>query len=90
MIDPVACAAMELGSPHVSLAALLELHKLLIQRRLRRGSPDGFTIAEMQNEDLATTGTIARDRSPAQHAARLAEAEGAEFGATDDRDRPTR
>jgi hypothetical protein len=90
MIDSVACAAMELGSPRVSLAALLELNKLLIQRRFRRGSPDGFTIAETQHEDLATTDTISRDRSPAQHAARLAEAERAELSATDARDRPTR
>jgi hypothetical protein len=63
VIDPVACAAMELGPPSVSLAALLELHKLLIQRRFRRGSPDGFIIVETQHEDLATTDTISRDRN---------------------------
>ena len=81
---------MELGSPRVSLAALLELNKLLIQRRFRRSSPNGFTIAETQNEDLATTDTFSRDRSAAQHAARFTEAERAEFVATNDRDRPTR
>ncbi|MCF6101867.1 MULTISPECIES: hypothetical protein [Mesorhizobium] len=53
MIDPVACAAMDLGPPRVSLAALLELNKLLIERRFRRGSPDGFTIAEAQHENPA-------------------------------------
>ncbi|AMX95445.1 MULTISPECIES: hypothetical protein [Mesorhizobium] len=59
---------MDLGSPRASLAALLELNKLLIQRRFRRGSPDGFIIGETQNENLAATDTISRDRSPAQHA----------------------
>ncbi|MER8633379.1 hypothetical protein NKH55_27060 [Mesorhizobium opportunistum] len=90
MIDPVACAAMDLGSPRVSLAALLELHKLLIERRFRRGSPDGFTIAEAQHENPATPDTISRSRSPTQLAARLAEAERAEFSATDHSDRPAR
>ncbi|MER9756182.1 hypothetical protein NKJ46_22455 [Mesorhizobium sp. M0166] len=63
MIDPVACAAMDLGPPRVSLAALLELHKLLIERRFRRGSSDGFTIAEAQHENPATPDTISRGRS---------------------------
>ncbi|MER8773032.1 hypothetical protein NKH63_30930, partial [Mesorhizobium sp. M0960] len=88
MIDPVACAAMDLGPPRVSLAALLELHKLLIERRFRRGSPDGFTIAEAQHENPATPDTISRGRSPTQLAARLGEAERAEFSATDHSDRP--
>ena len=51
---------MDLGSPSVSLAALLELHKLLIECRFRRGSPDRFTIAESQYEDPATPDTISR------------------------------
>ena len=90
MIDPVVCAEMDLGAPRVSLAALLKLHKLLIERRFQRGSPDGFTIAETQHEDPATPDTISRDRSPDQHAVRLPEAEGAESSATDRSDCPAR
>ncbi|MBA1145082.1 hypothetical protein [Mesorhizobium neociceri] len=40
------------GQALVSLAALLELHKLLIERHFRQGSSDGFTIAEAQHENL--------------------------------------
>lgn len=39
----------------VSLAALLELHKVLIQRRFRQGSPDGFSIVETRRRDGAHT-----------------------------------
>lgn len=81
---------MDLGSPRVSLAALLELSKLLIERRFRRGSPDGFIVVETQHEDLAAPDTISRGRSPAQHAARLAQAGWTEHGATNDRNRPAR
>jgi hypothetical protein len=37
MLDPVACAGMELGPPRVS-AALAELHDLLLERGFRRSS----------------------------------------------------
>ena len=30
MLDPAACAGMELGTPWVSLAALAEFHELLV------------------------------------------------------------
>src|SRR5206468_9690993 len=35
MLDPVACAGMELGPPRASLAALADLHRLLIERGSR-------------------------------------------------------
>ncbi len=38
MLDPVACAGMEIGPARVSVGALQELHRLLIALGFRRGS----------------------------------------------------
>jgi hypothetical protein len=35
MLDSVMCAGMELGNPRVTVAALRELHQLLVERGLR-------------------------------------------------------
>ena len=35
MLDPVACTGMEIGAPRVSLAALTDLHRLLIAQGFR-------------------------------------------------------
>jgi hypothetical protein len=43
MLDPVACAEMEIGAPRVALAALAELHHLLIAQR---GAGTGSAPAE--------------------------------------------
>ena len=51
MLDPVACASMELGEPRVTVAALRDLHQLLIERGLRRKSPnDSNIVREKRNE----------------------------------------
>src|SRR5947209_12652114 len=36
MLDPVACAGMEIGAPRVAVTALIDLHRLLIERGFRR------------------------------------------------------
>src|SRR5215213_938563 len=47
MLDPAACAGMELGAPRVAVSALAELHRLLIEHGFRRSSPGGpMTIRE--------------------------------------------
>ena len=57
MLDPAACAGMSLGAPRVKLAALAELHQLLVERGFRRSSRDDPTIvAEEQHEEFVRTG----------------------------------
>jgi hypothetical protein len=54
MLDPAACAGVSLGAPRVKLAALAELHQLLVERGFRRSSRDDPTIVqEEQHEELA-------------------------------------
>jgi Tfp pilus assembly protein FimV len=52
MLDPVACAAMTIGSPRVEGAALVELRQMLIDARLNKVSPKEAAIVQEQcNED---------------------------------------
>src|SRR5690606_4244907 len=53
MLDPIACRSMELGSPRVSISALVELNDLLVRRGLRRSSPCDPTVAEEKHHDRA-------------------------------------
>ena len=46
MLDPVACAGMAIGAPRVTLAALNDLHRLLIERGFRRSSRDDSSIVQ--------------------------------------------
>ena len=72
MLDPAACAGMALGAPRVAVAALDELHHLLIERGFRRSSRDDPTIVqEEQDEKPADTGAAIRGPAPAQHVARF-------------------
>jgi len=72
MLDPVACAGMELGPPRVSVAALADLHQLLIARGSRRCSRGGLnTVQEEHHGEPAETGTAVHDTSPAEHGAGL-------------------
>jgi hypothetical protein len=82
MLDPAACAGMEeLGPPRVSVAALADLHQLLIERGSRRCSGGGSNIArEERHGEPAQTGTAVHDTSPAEHGAGLREAAGDERG----------
>ena len=79
MLDPVACAGMELGPPRVSVAALADLHHLLIERGSRRCSRGGSnTVQEEHHGEPAETGTAIHDTSPAEHGAGLRKAAGDE------------
>ncbi|WP_221307338.1 hypothetical protein [Paraburkholderia atlantica] len=54
MLDAAICSAMVLGEPRVTLAALHNLHQLLVDLRLRGNSPDGSTnVREKRNEQSA-------------------------------------
>src|SRR5437660_4428675 len=75
MLDPAACAGMSLGAPRVKLAALAELHQLLVERGFRRSSRDDPAIVqEEQHEELARTASAIRGPAPAQHCIRFGKA----------------
>jgi hypothetical protein len=58
MLDPAACAGMEIGAPHAEAAALIDLHRLLVERGFRRSSLGDLRIAkEEQNDQFAETGS---------------------------------
>ena len=62
MLDPAACAGMEIGAPRASLAALSELHDLLVAQGFRRSSlVDRAVIEEKAGEVLAAPAEAARD-----------------------------
>lgn len=46
MLDPVACVSMKLGEPRVAVAALRELHDLLVERGLRDNSSNDSTVVQ--------------------------------------------
>ena len=57
MLDRAACADMVIGAPCAELAALVELHDLLIERGFRRSSLcDPRIVKEEQNEHIAEVG----------------------------------
>jgi hypothetical protein len=51
MLDPVACAGMRMGVPHVSATALTDLHRLLVERGFRRSSQDDSHIVLEERDD---------------------------------------
>ena len=75
MLDPVACAGMELGPPRVSAAALADLHDLLTRRGQRRSSPGDPTITR-EERDVRTQAADPSAAAPAEHAARPREVAG--------------
>ena len=52
MLDPAVCVGMKLGEPRVSMAALRELHHRLIERGLRRDSPDDSTVVQEECDEF--------------------------------------
>jgi hypothetical protein len=59
MLDAAACHGMELGMPRVTIAALAELHQLLVEHGFRRSSLDGSTIVqEKQREKPADINAV--------------------------------
>jgi hypothetical protein len=73
MLDPVACAGMEMGAPRVAVTALVELHHLLIDVGFRRNSRDDSLIAqeeqdaEIANTDFDKAAVTANCAAPAEH-----------------------
>jgi hypothetical protein len=76
MLDPSACAGMVLGTPRVTLAALIDLQGLLTERGFRRdSSTDSSTGEEKQDDqsaktDRRTPAFVANRIAPAQHCVR--------------------
>jgi hypothetical protein len=73
MLDPIACAGMEIGAPRVTVLALIELHNLLIEGGFRRSSSDASRIVQEEelDEEPAITGAAVNASAPAQHGARF-------------------
>jgi len=97
MLDAVACSAMELGDPRVTVAALRILHQLLVDRRLRGNSPDDSTVIvrEKRNEQSAkrrsSRSAVHRaDTVPDELNVRHHRAPGDEHGATHERNQVSR
>jgi hypothetical protein len=77
MLDPIACAGMEIGAPRVMVAALVELDNLLIEGGFRRNSSnDSSIVQEELDEKFAITDIAADAAAPAQHGARFREPSG--------------
>jgi hypothetical protein len=80
MLDSVMCAGMEPGNPRVTVAALRELHQLLVERGLRGNSPDDSnTVREKRNGYKGRSiKSVARDSSPDEPGVRHRRASGDE------------
>ena len=71
MLDPAACAGMELGAPRVAVTGLIELHQLLTEGGFRRSSGDDPIVQEEQYEEPARAGSAICEPAPAQHPVRF-------------------
>ncbi|WP_157697789.1 hypothetical protein [Caballeronia calidae] len=63
MLDRAVCSAMELGEPRVNVAVLCNLHRLLVDRRLRAHSSDGFNIVREKRNEQAAKGAFQYERN---------------------------
>ena len=77
MLDPAACAGMAIGAPRVSLAALIDLHQLLIAQGFRPSSADDATVVPEEHDEAVTT-EAAPGAAPAEHGTRSRQAPRAE------------
>jgi hypothetical protein len=83
MLDPVACAGMEIGAPRAAVTALSDLRQLLIERGFRGSSRgDPRFVKEEQNEQFVKVDSVSADAAhgsaPAQHCVRFHPASGNE------------
>lgn len=76
MLDPVLCVSMKLGEPRIAVAALRELHNLLVERGLRGNSSNDSTFVkeecnefDLQNHSAAASAVsdIAAPKQPGVH-----------------------
>src|SRR4051812_8370426 len=90
MLDPVACAGMEIGVRRVSADALIELHRLLCERGYRRSSPDDAIVVqeERDGEPQDRTGASAGS-TPAEPGARWRDVAQLQPARADRHHRPT-
>jgi hypothetical protein len=54
-LDPITCASIKVGAPQVSLAALHNLHELLVTCESRLNSTDDNTVKEEVHDGIART-----------------------------------
>src|SRR5215210_4664516 len=53
-LDPVACAGLAIGAPRASLAALNDLHRLLIAYGFERSSADDATVVQEEPDEAVS------------------------------------
>ena len=88
MLDPAACAGMEIGAPHVSVEALVDLHRLLRERGLRGSYPDDADVVqEACNEERVTADDKIQAPTPVQDGVGFDKARGNERSRTQRGDR---
>jgi len=68
---------MEIGAPRVSVEALVDLHRLLMEHRLRRSfADDSNVVPEARDEELVTAHSSVQATAPAQHGVGFDKAQG--------------
>lgn len=77
IFDPIICAVMQIGEPHVNIEGLADLCRLLEGHRLRRSSSDDSTVVqEDRHEEVIRPDVNAPPAAPALHLVGPAGAEG--------------
>ncbi|AEH82166.1 hypothetical protein SM11_pC1093 (plasmid) [Sinorhizobium meliloti SM11] len=72
MLDPIACAGMEIGEPRASLEALIELASLLTPQGERAPSSTAKAVDEEVPDETANANST-RGSAPDDHGVRLGE-----------------
>ncbi len=70
MLDPAVCAGMELDVPRVTAAALINLHRLLIEFGFRKSFQDESHIVLENRDEQKTATNDAAGAAPAEHRVR--------------------
>jgi len=71
MLDPIACAGVEIGAAGVAPFALMDLHDLLVALGFRREARDDSNVVQEDRDEVCKTGANFA-RTPAHDGARLA------------------
>lgn len=72
MLDPIACAGMEIGEPRASLDALIDLATLLAAQGARKSSSTSKAVVEEVPDETDNT-NCARGAAPDDHGVRFGE-----------------
>jgi len=81
MLDPIVCLGMKAGEPRVSVAALRELHRRLVERGLRRDSSNDSTVVQEECDESELRDHSAAGSSACRDTA--SEQPGVHFSSTD-------